>query len=47
MENNQVRIVRQLIDDVWNRGDLAALDTLLTHDFTNHDPMGDTRGIPS
>ncbi|MGD8699422.1 MAG: ester cyclase [Gemmatimonadales bacterium] len=32
------QIVRRVADEVWNRGDLAAVEALFADDFVNHDP---------
>ena len=33
-----VAVYRRLVDDVWNRGDPAAVDELFAPDFVGHDP---------
>jgi steroid delta-isomerase-like uncharacterized protein len=37
IENNK-EIVREFIDRVFTKGDLSAVDDLLSDDFVNHDP---------
>ena len=38
--------VRKVIDDIWNRGQMALADMVFTADYINHDPAtpGTTRG---
>lgn len=43
---DNIAVVRQLIDEVWNRGNLALCDALLTKNHVSHDPLaGEMNGI--
>ena len=33
-----VAVYRRLVDEVWNRGDAAAVDAIFAPDFVGHDP---------
>ena len=37
-------IVRRVIDEVWNKGDLKLVDECFTNDYVNKDPMGNVKG---
>lgn len=37
-ESNKA-VIRRFSDEVWNHGDLAAMDELFAPDYVNHDPM--------
>jgi steroid delta-isomerase-like uncharacterized protein len=43
-EKNQAT-VRRLFDEVWTKGNLKALDDILTSDHVNHDPVNPGRGL--
>jgi steroid delta-isomerase-like uncharacterized protein len=43
-EKNEV-VVRKLMDDVWNKGNLKLLDEILSPDHVEHDPVNPTRGL--
>jgi steroid delta-isomerase-like uncharacterized protein len=32
-------LIRRFSDEVWNRGNVAAMDELFASDYVNHDPM--------
>lgn len=36
---------RRLIEEVWNKGKLDSIDTLVTNDVVGHDPMNPVKGI--
>jgi steroid delta-isomerase-like uncharacterized protein len=38
-------IVRRLIDEAWNKGNLNILDEIITNDHVSHDPMDEARGL--
>jgi len=37
VENNK-RLVRRLVDEVWNQGDLGLIDEIVSPDYVRHDP---------
>lgn len=38
MSEENKRLVRRLVEEVWNQENLAALDELLASDYVRHDP---------
>jgi steroid delta-isomerase-like uncharacterized protein len=44
MSEKQEAIVRRVLEDVWNKGKLDAVDELFTTDYVNNDPVNQTRG---
>ena len=44
-ESDNAAIVRRYVEEVWNRGDLAAADELLASDHVRHEPRADIVGI--
>lgn len=44
MSQQHEAIVRRLFDEVWNRGKLETIASLVTPDFVNHDPIEPARG---
>ncbi len=45
MSEKHETIVRRLVDEVWNKGNLKVLDECCLPDVVNHDPMNQVRGI--
>lgn len=39
MANDNKQLTRRLLEEVWNNGNLAALDDLLDPSFEGHDPL--------
>jgi steroid delta-isomerase-like uncharacterized protein len=44
IEKNET-VVRRLIDEVWNKGNLKLVDEIFTADHVNNDPMNPARGL--
>jgi len=44
MPEKHESVVRRIVDDVWNKGNLKLVDELFTPDYVNNDPMNPTRG---
>jgi steroid delta-isomerase-like uncharacterized protein len=46
MATDNVTLVRRLVDEVWNKGNLAALTELVPDQYVGHQPIvGDIRGV--
>ena len=45
MAEKHEAVIRRMIDEVWNKGNLKLLDELLTNDYVSHDPVNPARGI--
>ena len=45
MTDKNQTVVRRLIDEVWNKGNLKVVDELLTNDHVNNNPMNPVRGL--
>jgi predicted ester cyclase len=45
MSEKHEATVRRLMDETWNKGNLAVLDELLTPDHVSHDPMNPSGGL--
>ena len=43
-EKNEV-VVRQMIEDVWNRKRLQTIENFCAPDYINHDPQAPTTGL--
>jgi steroid delta-isomerase-like uncharacterized protein len=43
-EKNEA-VVRRLIDEVWNKGNLKLIDELAAPDYMDHDPVDGAQGI--
>jgi steroid delta-isomerase-like uncharacterized protein len=41
VEDDNIALVRRYVDDVWNRGNLTALDEIVSPNYVQH-----TRGVP-
>ena len=44
MPDNKEAVIRRMIDDVWNKGNLKLVDELVTPDYVDHDPVNPVRG---
>lgn len=45
MAMDNIALARRLIDDVWNKGNLGAIDEIIANDFVSRQPLlGETRG---
>jgi steroid delta-isomerase-like uncharacterized protein len=45
MSEKQERVVRRMVDEVWNQGKLDTLAQLITNDYINHNAGTPIRGI--
>lgn len=45
MSEKNESVVRRLVDEVWNKGNLKLIDELFTSDHVNNDPMNPARGL--
>lgn len=45
MSDKQERVVRRLVDEVWNQGKIDTIGQLVTNDFVSHDAGTPIRGI--
>jgi steroid delta-isomerase-like uncharacterized protein len=45
MSEKQERVVRRLVDEVWNQGKLDTIGQLVTNDYVSHDAGTPIRGI--
>lgn len=44
MSEKHEALVRRVIQEVWNKGNLSAVDEIFTPDFVGHDPVEPARG---
>jgi len=44
MPDKHEAIIRRMVDDVWNKGNLKLVDGVFTADYVSHDPVNPTRG---
>ena len=45
MPEKHEAVARRLIEEVWNKGKLDAIDGLVTRDVVGHDPMNPVKGV--
>lgn len=45
MSENHEKVVRRLLEEVWNKGNLDTIVQLVTSDYVNHDPVNPFQGI--
>ena len=45
MTDKNEAVIRRLMDDVWNKGNVKALDELLTPDYKDHDPQDPVNSV--
>jgi steroid delta-isomerase-like uncharacterized protein len=44
MSEKLERVARQMIEEVWNRGNINLIPQLVTNDYVGHDPSNPVRG---
>ena len=45
MSEKQEAVVRRMMEEVWNKRKVEAIDTFFTKDYANHDPINPTNGL--